>query len=196
MVSISKTNQKMGGIPSISFPPVTTCANCAECSKKCYAKKMARFRPSVGRAWSGNLEEWRTNPDGVRYAIMAAATVSGYFRYFVGGDIPDTAFFEMMIDIAKAVPRCEFLAFTKKYDIVNNSGRADNLPENLHVIFSNWGDQIAPNPANLPTSNVIFKGEEIPNGVKLCGGNCIDCICRGIACWQLKRGESIYFIEH
>lgn len=195
-VSISKTNAKMGGIPSISFPPVVTCAECVGCAKKCYARRMACRRPSIGEAWQGNLNEWRTNPDAVKYAILSAAVVSGYFRYFVGGDIPDKEFFAVMVEIANTAKKCEFLAFTKKFDIVNeflNGGGI--LPENLHVIFSEWGAP-APNPHGLPVSRVIFKGDEIPENAKICGGNCVECICRGVACWQMKNGDAIHFFEH
>jgi hypothetical protein len=197
-VSISKNNKKMGGIPSISFPPVVTCANCAECSKKCYAKKMANFRPSIGQAWENNLTEWKQNPDAVKYAILSNAITSGYFRYFVGGDIVDADFFSVMVEIANIAKNCQFLAFTKKYNIVNayidNGG---TIPENLHIIFSGWGDKLIPNnPHKLPQSDVIFKGQEEPTNAKICGGNCVDCICKGVACWDLKQGETIYFYEH
>lgn len=195
-VSISKTNKKLGGIPSISFPPVVTCSNCGECSKKCYALKMAHFRPSIAKAWENNLNEWKANPDAVKYAILNSAITSGYFRYFVGGDIPDFKFFLLMVEIAETVPTCNFLAFTKKYDIINDYLNAEKtIPQNLKMIFSEWSEPI-PNPHGLPKSKVIFKGEKEPANAKICGGNCIDCICKGIACWELKAGEIIYFYEH
>lgn len=196
MVSISKTNKKMGGIPSISFPPVITCAHCEDCAKICYARRMANFHKTVGEAWAHNLEEWRTNPTAVKYAIINAAITSAYFRYFVGGDIPDGDFLRLMVEIAQTVPTCKFLAFTKKYELVNefiNGGGI--IPDNLKIIFSEWRESI-PNPYNLPTSRVIFKGEEEPHGAMVCGGNCAECICKGIACWTLKNGESIYFYQH
>ena len=197
-VSISKTNKKMGGIPSISFPPVVTCANCTECAKKCYALKMQRIYKSVKNAWANNLSEWQNSPDSVKNAILSSALVSSYFRYFVGGDIPDAKFFKVMVDIAKKIKTCQFLAFTKKYNIVNdfifNGGK---MPKNLHIIFSGWGDALKPvNPYNLPESNVIFKGQEPPKKALICGGSCSSCICQGVGCWQLKKSDTIYFYEH
>lgn len=186
----------MGSIPSISFPPVVTCSNCEECSKKCYARKMARLRPAIAEAWQGNLNEWQTNPDAVKYAILNASITSGYFRYFVGGDIPGFKFFILMVEIAEAVPSCKFLAFTKKYSIVNDYLNAGaKIPDNLKIIFSEWRKPI-PNPHNLPVSKVIFKGDKEPLTAKICGGNCIDCICKNVACWTLKSGEAIHFYEH
>lgn len=198
MVSISKTNVKMGGIPSISFPPVVTCANCGECQKKCYAKKMANFRKSIGLAWARNLEEWKSNPDAVKYAIISNAITSSYFRFFVGGDIPDYNFLLCMVEVANTCKNTRFLAFTKKYNIVNNYiEKNGDLPSNLQIIFSGWGNGLKPvNPYKLPESDVIFKGEQEPKNAKICGGNCVDCICKGIACWELKKGEKIYFYEH
>lgn len=53
-----------------------------------------------------------------------------------------------------------------------------------------------PNPHNLPTSAVIFKGTEPRDGWKVCGGNCAECACRGCGCWELKKGETIAFYQH
>lgn len=197
-VSISYANQKMGRIPSISFPPVVTCADGVPCARKCYALRMSRLHKNVRDAWQGNLDAWRENPEIVRANIMAAAFTSSVFRYFVGGDIPDAAFFVLMVEIARAVPSCRFLAFTKKYKIVNKYiSERGALPENLTVIFSAWGVGMLPeNPHNLPESAVIFRGEQPPQGAKICGGNCAACLCEGVACWSIKKGEKIHFYEH
>ena len=159
---------------------------------------MARLHKNVGEAWQNNLEEWKRNKDAVKYAILSNAITSGYFRYFVGGDIPDTDFFKCMVEIAKTAQNCQFLAFTKKYYIVNDYLLdGGEIPKNLHIIFSGWGDELRPvNPFNLPESDVIFKNQEEPKKAKICGGNCVDCICKGVACWALKQGEKIYFYEH
>ena len=198
-ISISKSNKKMCGIPSFSFPPVVTCSNCAECKRKCYALRMAKFRPSIMEAWRGNLEAWNENREAVKHRIMSEAFLTRYFRYFVGGDIPDFGFLCMMAEVAEAVSGCTFLAFTKKFDLVNKYLETFGpLPDNLRIIFSGWGSALRPvNPHGLPESDIIQKGEKMPDDcLKLCGGNCADCICRGVACWDLKPGEKIYFIEH
>ena len=198
-VSISRSNSKLGAaIPSFSLPPVVTCRPAAPCIRDCYACKMCRLRSSVGAAWARNLEIWKSSPDAVRYAILSEALMSSYFRYFVGGDIPDPAFFQLMVDVANAAPRCEFLAFTKKFEIVNAFLDAGGIiPANLRVIFSEWRDDLrAENPHNLPLSRVVYHADELPERAKVCGGNCADCICRGVACWELKPGEVIHFFKH
>lgn len=196
-VSISKGNRKLGGIPSFSLPPVITCAHCEQCSKKCYALRMQRLYKHTRQAWAGNLQAWKECPQAVKSAITTAAYTSQYFRFFVGGDIPDQSFLAMMCDIADTVSRCRFLTFTKKYELVNeyitNGGK---IPQNLKIIFSCWGEQSPANPHKLPMSNVIFKNQEIPQNVKICGGNCTECVCRGVGCWELADGETIYFYEH
>ena len=197
-VSISTGNRKMGAIPSVSLPPVITCpANCP-CSKKCYALKMCRIYPTVKAAYQNNLdilnENWVEYWRQVRFAV----SITRYFRFHVAGDIPNPAYFKEMVITAKHNPHTQILAFTKQYSIVNNYiDIFGDLPENLHLIFSEWGDNWqVPNPHDLPTATVIFKGETPADNWKVCGGNCTECACRGVGCWELKKGETIAFYEH
>lgn len=39
-ISISPGNQKMGYIPSVSLPPIITCANGCKCAKKMLRRKI------------------------------------------------------------------------------------------------------------------------------------------------------------
>lgn len=204
-VSISNGNRKMGAIPSVSLPPITTCPKNAPCAKKCYAMRMCKRYPNVKQAYENNLEIWQSDPieyfDQVEYAVK----FSRYFRFHVSGDIPSLEYLIEVFNIAKRNSHCEILIFTKKYDIVNEYIEMHNperhalryiIPSNLHIIFSEWGNMPIPNPYNLPTSAVIFKGEEPKDGWKVCGGNCTECACRGVGCWELKNGETIAFYEH
>ena len=197
-VSISRSNAKMGaGVASFSLPPFLTCAKGCKCLAKCYALKMAKIRPNVGEAWARNLAIWESNPQAVEMAITSSAMMSRYFRYFVGGDLPDVDFLEMACKIAERVPSCRFLMFTKKYNIVNAFIEYGGIiPDNLVIIFSEWQGMKTPNRFNLPTSKVIYKGEEAPADGLVCGGNCAECLAQGVGCWQLKKGEKIHFYEH
>lgn len=192
---ISYSNIKTGAIPSFSFPPVVTCANCTECMKDCYALKMTRFHKSVGVCWRKNLELWQTNKKAVEYAIISSAMMSRYFRYFIGGDIVDMDFLDMMCKIAVICSHCKFLCFTKKYDMVNEYFNHFGMPSNLQIIFSCWGNQIPANPHNLPMSNVIFD-KKTPSYGYVCGGNCGNCIHQGLGCWQLQKGDIVWFYKH
>ena len=197
-VSISNGNRKMGAIPSVSLPPVITCPKNAPCAKKCYALKMCRIYPTVKNAYQNNLdilnEDWGEYWRQVNFAVSMAR----YFRFHVAGDIPNAAYFKEMVTTAKNNPHTKILAFTKQYAIVNHYiDTFGELPANLHLIFSEWGnDWQVPNPHSLPTSTVIFKGNTPRDDWKVCGGNCTECACRGVGCWELKKGETIAFYEH
>jgi hypothetical protein len=102
-----------------------------------------------------------------------------------------------MISLSRELPGTQFLAFTKQYNIVNeylNGG--GTIPDNLKIIFSNWGTWKTENPHNLPVCEIIFKGEKPAGDWKICGGNCTACACAGIGCWELKHGETIAIYEH
>lgn len=203
-VSISRGNTKMGAIPSVSLPPVITCPPGCPCAKKCYAEKICRLRPSVRNAYENNLQILYSDPCEYWRQVRAAVKMSRYFRFHVSGDIVDPLYFYDMIITARENPHCEILAFTKKYDIVNNyiDEHAEGLPSNLHIVFSLWNpawNVRVKNPHNLPLSAVIFR--DAYDGYadtfdKICGGNCFECACRGTGCWTLAAGETIAFYEH
>ena len=120
-----------------------------------------------------------------------------YFRYHVSGDIPNAEYFAEMVKTARIRPMVQFLAFTKQFGIVNEylSG-GGSIPENLKVIFSNWGDWKCENPHGLPVCEVIMPGENPGEDWKICGGNCTACACRGVGCWEVKNGETIAIYKH
>lgn len=195
-VSISPGNKKMGFIPSVSLPPVITCASCCKCAEKCYAAKLCRLRPTVKAAYDRNLRILKNDIDGYFIQVKAAAMTSRYFRFHVSGDIPDMNYLDRMIKLAEELPGTAFLAFTKQYNFVNNFLQYAKIPANLKIIFSAWPGMPMENPHNMPVANVIFKGQEPAENWKICGGNCTECACRGVGCWELKKGEQIAFYEH
>lgn len=196
-LSVSNGNSKMGHIPSVSLPPVITCPKNAPCAKKCYAAKLCRIYPSVKKAYENNLNILKNNELEYWYQLQQAAKTTKYFRYHVSGDIVDYTYFNWMVTTAETIPDTMFLAFTKQYDIVNNYiDLFGKLPDNLKIILSEWGTQKPNNPHNLPTAAVIFKGTDPDPNYKICGGNCAECACRGVGCWELKQGETIAFYEH
>ena len=199
-VSISAGNRKMGAIPSVSLPPVVTCADNCPCAKKCYAVKMCRIYKNVKTAYERNLDILNSNPDRYWQQVNEAVKMNRYFRFHVSGDIPGPAYFCNMVSVAAGNPHCEILAFTKCYDIVNDYiSQNGPLPANLHIIFSLWDpawNVRVHNPHDLPKSAVIFKGRSGDEFDKICGGNCFECACQGVGCWTLQKGETIAFYEH
>lgn len=196
---ISRTNSKLGAIPSVNLPPVITCHNCAHCSRKCYAlKHMYGLYKSCKLAYDFNLELYRTNPTEYFETIKSVANTSRFFRWHASGDIVDAAYFDYMIAVANACKHTRFLCFTKAYDIVDkwiaNNGQ---LPTNLQVIYSKWYNLTVPkNPHNLPTSQVINNEDELTSTQKLCPGNCAECAYVGSNCWTMDKGDEIAFKIH
>jgi hypothetical protein len=196
-VSISKGNRKMGVIQSVSLPPIITCPKGAPCAGKCYAAKLCRIYPNVRQAYQNNLDILNNNWGEYWRQVRDAVSVSKYFRFHVSGDIPNAGYFKELVITARQSPSTQILAFTKQYAIVNNYiDIMGELPDNLHIILSEWGSRTPDNPHNLPTAAVIFKGETPADNWKICGGNCTECACRGVGCWELKKGETIAFYEH
>lgn len=198
-VKISSGNSKMGAIPSVSLPAGVTCRQDCECSKKCYAKRLERMRPSVHQAYQHNYDLLTHDSDTYWREVEASIMMSRFLRFHVSGDIPDTAYFEHMVDIARTNTHCEILCFTKKYDIVNSHiNIIGKLPKNLHIIFSGWHDIEMINPYNLPEAHVRYRDGSTTarEDAKLCGGNCTECAITDDGCWTAKHGEQVVFNEH
>lgn len=198
MVSISKGNDKMGSIQSVSLPSGVTCIACG-CNQKCYAKRIERRRKSVREAYQNNLSILSKEPETYWREVEAAIMLSRYFRFHVSGDIPDNVYFAHMVDIAYRNPHCEIMCFTKKYDIVNEFLEFGGIiPKNLHMIFSAWVGLKMTNPFLLPEAHVRYRDgtTTAASNAKECGGNCTECAVTNEGCWTLRSGEQIVFNEH
>lgn len=196
-LSISNGNSKMGQIPSVSLPPIVTCKHCETCAKDCYASKLCKMRKTVRDAYNRNLDLLKVDRDEYFRQVKGACLMTRYFRFHVSGDIVDSDYLDRMVKIARECKTTEILAFTKNYEAVNGYFETHRKPKNLHLIFSLPFDGAKiDNPHNLPTAAVIFKGQAVPDNYKMCGGNCTECACRGVGCWELKNGETIAFHKH
>lgn len=196
-LSISPGNMKLGAIPSVSLPACITCNPDAPCFKKCYAARITRRYKQSRDAYARNLEILNTDPGAYWLQVKAAAMVTRFFRYHVSGDIPNALYLINMVQLARELPNTNFLAFTKRYLLVNSYLKnGGTIPNNLKIIFSNWGSWKCKNPYNLPVCEIIFKNETPRDDWKICGGNCSECACRGVGCWELKQGETIAIYEH
>lgn len=195
-ISISKGNVKMGEIKSVSLPPIVTCASGCTCAKKCYAKRMCRYK-NVRESYNRNLEILNNNPSDYWGQVEDAICTSRFFRFHVAGDIPNYEYLLDMVDVARSNPHCDILVFTKKYDLVNKAlDTGVIIPNNLHLIFSEWVGMEMDNHHNMPVAHVIFKGEEPKENWSICTGNCLECAKKNANCWSLKNGEHVAFHEH
>ena len=197
-VKISKGNSKLGAIPSVSLPSIKTCRNCA-CQEKCYAQKLERLRPAVRNAYQHNLEVWIKDPETYWREVEASIMMSRFFRFHVSGDIPSFKYLINMVEIARRQPHCEILCFTKKYNLVNELiEQGDELPSNLHMIFSGWVGLEMANPFSLPEAHVRYRdGSTTARDDAIeCSGNCTECALTEGGCWNLQKGQQVVFNEH
>ena len=152
---------------------------------------------SVKNAYDRNYNILQNDRGSYFSQVKAAAMISGFFRWHVSGDIIDPDYLHNMCKIARECKLTKFLAFTKNYEDVNAYFETHKKPRNLQIVFSLPFDGAKiDNPLNFPTAAVILKGSEPAKNYKVCGGNCQECACRGVGCWELKKGETIAFYEH
>lgn len=198
-VTISDNNSKMGKVASVSLLPFLTCPSRCKgtCGGICYAAKIANMRPSVLTSYARNTAIAMHKPELFWAQVNAAMMAVRFFRFHVSGDILNAEYFGRLVSACKANRHCEVLVFTKRYEIVNAwISENGELPENLHLLFSGWENLKTINPHGLPETNVYGKGEEPDPEWKLCGGNCFECGCRGLGCWQAKKGDVVAFQKH
>lgn len=201
-IKISTSNSKLGVIPSVNLPPVTTCRKNAPCIKDCYARK-GRFRfHTVIDNMDLNYALYQAHPEACqrKYEYEIKPLLRNFFisAKYASGDIVDPQYFQGMVKLANELPQTSFLAFTKKFEIVNeyiNSG--GSIPSNLNIVFSAWGSDFeVVNPYRFPVSHVRFKdpkrNTKIPTNAAECGGNCSECL----HCWTIQHGESVVFNAH
>lgn len=198
-VVISKGNKKIGDTMNVSLAPIITCENCSGCVHYCYDIKAVMAYKNVMRARAINTAVYMETPEkyfaDIEKAIKARKS-NKYFRWHVAGDIPSEEYFLHMVLIAKEHPDFRFWTYTKAYRIVNRFCKRygkDFIPDNLSVMFSEWKGMPMDNPYGFPEFRVILKGEEKPEGVRWCCGNCNECIQRNSHC---VKGETVYCMEH
>lgn len=200
-MKISTTISKLGDkIPSFNLPAIISCRKDVPCSKGCYAVKGRWNYKNVKKSLIENYMEYKNDPtklfDEILNYINNDDIVYKFFRWFSSGDIVDMNFLYGMIKIAKKCKQTKFLCFTKQFNIVNAYLSVNKLPSNLKIVFSGWDETFeVDNPFNLPTTYVWFKksqNKHIPEHAIPCTGNCSKCK----ACWNLKKGQSVYFNKH
>lgn len=189
VVKISKGNIKTGKIPAVSLTPVKSCGNCKYCREKCYAIKSYRQYPAVRKAWDGNYNLYKRDPEGYFTGIAEYLlnSMPEFFRFHVSGDIPDQEYLDSIKELSRAFPDVKFLVFTKMFDF-----NYSNTPENLSIVFSMFPGMKKPTK-NFPIAYAINEGDIIPDNSINCPGNCETC---GV-CWNLKHiDKNVYFHMH
>ena len=205
---IKPGNSKMSEyVGVINMPAGFTCPGDAPCNnpRNCYALK-GNYRTFASTA---TLRAWQCfrlfmlDADAFFERINAELDEADrlrpwkYFRWHETGDIVNARYFEGMVDVARRHKNTIFMAFTKKYEIVNAwIDENGSLPKNLVIIFSIWGKYgLGVNRHNLPCAYVEGVGgdEYISKSARECNGGCKDC---DFQCWKLRKRQSVVFHKH
>jgi hypothetical protein len=201
---LSDGNTKLGTVPNISLPPITTCMRKAPCAKLCYAMKSQRMYQATRDMRAHNLRAFRRSPDDYFTSIADQTAGMPFFRWHVAGDIVDALYLAGIVGVARANPGTKYLVFTKRYDLVNEylgGGSVDRrgkvkLPSNLAIVFSAWPGLDMDNRHSLPVAYMVPKdgSEGRIDGTEIeCPGNCETC---GM-CWSLRTlGRNVAFHQH
>lgn len=197
-MAISKGNRKIGRVMNVSLPPILTCANCKECKYLCYdIKACAQYPNTVIDARARNLAILRLNRDEYFKRIddaMNRRRVNKFFRWHVSGDIVDIDYFDRMVKNARKHSDFIVWTYTKNYKVVNEwIERNGELPDNLHVMFSEWRGLAMDNPHGMPEFRVVFKTDTVKPVGHYCPGNCDVCKATKRGC---IAGETTYCNEH
>jgi len=203
-ICISEGNSKIGKALNVSLAPIVTCANCKQCMKYCYDVKACFQYKNVVDARARNTALFMENRNEFFNRLhkrMMNRKKNFYLRFHVSGEIVDYDHFSRMVETAKLFPHFTIWTYTKVYWIVNeyvkrNGGKREiAIPENFHVMFSEWRGLRMDNPYNFPVFACVFtsQGEEMPKDKYVCPGNCN--ICK-----ECKRGciigESVNAHDH
>jgi len=171
MLYISKGNSKVGNIPSISLPPVTTCVKNVPCVSHCYAINISRRFKHVKKQWQHNLFEYKDDSGIYFNTIFQFLDINRppYFRFHIGGDCPDEYYANQVVKISSQFNKTNFLLFTKRYNWFST------VPHNLSVMLSMWAyikEPVSPFRKAWVRGDLRTVGKEL----YACKGKCTDCL--------------------
>lgn len=201
-IRLSYGNRKTTAmVPSVSLIPVADCGNCKLCYRGCYDVRNVCCYKQSRKQRAVNSAIFKSDRERYFQEIELHAHFHRYFRFHIGGDIKDYDYLVRMVRVAADVPDCQFLCFTKMFDIVNEYlDKFESFPDNLHIIFSDWRGMEMENRHNLPVSSPKWKdsttGPNVSEKSFLCPGNYAECATVGKGCWIAKKGDTILFEAH
>lgn len=201
-INMANKNSKTGAACLNLAFPVCTCRADAPCKNTCYACKGPQQIAVVQGAYYRNLRLYYDDPDNFFEQIYCKIKFSGLpkVRWFDSGDIADAEFFDRMVELCKRTPDVKHMAFTKKYEIVNEYiDKNGKLPDNLNVLFSAWHKMwYIPNPHGLGIAYIDFNDKslnpEFPKNAFICHGRESTCSACG-ACFS-KKLKAVVFHQH
>jgi len=194
-IRISEKNRKMGAVPSVSLPPVKSCARDIPCARVCYVvcnMLRGRYGATIARSYAANLAFLLADADAFfgQLSQYLQRRKPEYFRFHVSGDFISPDHMRRAFDVARAFPGVRFLAFSKRLEWFP---RASTVPRNFSLIASlwpNWGER-------PPGYRVAFMQDgtetRAPANALHCPGGCDVC---GL-CWNLRGlRRDVVFPKH
>ena len=196
MFKISKGNTKLGKLFNVNLPAITTCEPNVPCASHCYACKGTYYFTNVKKRYQENLETFANSPDLAKNDILSQLPITGnhYCRLHSSGDFVNMDYLDMIVEIVERRPNIQFLAFTKKYSMINKYLEINNsFPDNLKIVFSYWENYPMPNIHFLPIAVVA----EFSSPLQLqegfpCTGKCTECY----HCWDMQGNDMVVFHKH
>lgn len=177
-LSLSPGNRKLPSIPSVSLHPDASCPPNLPCRASCYARRMTTrgpIGPVVDAAWRRNSKIYNVAP-----ALFFGALnryldreLPLYFRFHVGGDIPDAEYARRVIHLAEKQPAVSFALYTQR---VKALPPYEYIPSNLHIRVSLWPNQDEARAGEYPKAHALRPGAFGVNGVPWCPGRCGPCL--------------------
>lgn len=121
-----------------------TCPFAGLCAKGCYAQAGAYKFSNVAKAFQERFELTR-KPDEFFHRVVAEAVTKRAERIRVhdSGDFYSPAYLQQWLDIAHALPKVEFYAYTKSVQWVKDAMKLGQVPPNFTFVFSYGGRQDA-----------------------------------------------------
>ena len=195
-VHVSQGNDKLGFMLNVSMLPVLTCGNCKACRNYCYAIGTCNYSPDAKRNWAENTALFKRDPDRYFYEIQDYIRWSGslvhYFRWHVSGEIINERYLQGMFETARKFPKWHFYTYTKMHALVN--AHADEIPENMHIMYSHWDGYTIDNPHNFPEFHTKLKKSNTDYSKYFeCKQDCRECVRKGRGC---VIGETSWILEH
>lgn len=83
---------------------------------------------------------------------------------------------------------------------IPNVDKGGEIPNNLHIIYSEWPGFYVDNKYEFPEAHIRFKdGSSTVDESRYiyhCSGNCMECVVTGIGCWNLTKGQQVLIDQH
>lgn len=199
MLLSANRNRKLGGdIKSFSIAP---CGASRACWGICYARGCA-FKPAVKNKWGENFriadEVERSLSARLHFEdtiVNEIGEVCKYFRLHASGDFMGRKnYFLAWMNIARRLPGCRFLAFTKDYELVTLAKKAGMIPENFQIVVSHhpaYEDEFKKAREFFPAAYINVLTDEI-DGMNRCAESCAECKL----CWHMVPEAEVVFPYH